>query len=504
MRNVIVYRIVHILLTCYSILLCQNNGESPFSKTKNKGKAKQIEDIEIDDVTQSDENLSAIQLREQLIKCLESITNNNDRRHHFIRLHTLLLTTEDRLDDDQLENILRTIGTANISYMKHKVTTGMELELHFRTYVLALEAWSRRPLIMTKEFRESLYGHLAVLNDFHQRHAETLKNGLNKNIKPEYNPYNEQRTAYDLYANLEKGINCQNYNIDFLLIHIRDTLHAMHDDETVLFKIIKALKTVFTSLVGILPGMANIMANIQTPFDNNTSLETYNNIQQALSPKFPISYWYKDWRYLYSTYQAFVEWSDIPINKDLVFKGELMIIKDLWRFGDQEWAKAAVKSESKMDSFKSNLKHTLVHIGGYAPVSYPHSLLYGILEITQKLILSTKNTSTLAHCYYLAKLTLDIVLTESIQFKAMEVLMTLYNREPDTITNTFSVVKVDLSQHIEHFAEADINRSLQDAIEYININYKFTRPTLLSKTSISKQKAVLEQNPEELLDSNPN
>ncbi|CAG8557901.1 2607_t:CDS:2, partial [Paraglomus brasilianum] len=42
-----------------------NNGESSFSKTKNKGKAKQIEDNEIDDINQSDENLSAIQLREQ-------------------------------------------------------------------------------------------------------------------------------------------------------------------------------------------------------------------------------------------------------------------------------------------------------------------------------------------------------------------------------------------------------------------------------------------------------
>ncbi|CAG8670859.1 4272_t:CDS:2, partial [Paraglomus brasilianum] len=40
-----------------------NNGES--SKTKNKGKGKQIEDNETDDITQSDENLSAIQLREE-------------------------------------------------------------------------------------------------------------------------------------------------------------------------------------------------------------------------------------------------------------------------------------------------------------------------------------------------------------------------------------------------------------------------------------------------------
>ena len=151
-------------------------------------------------------------------ECLEAITNNNYRRHHFIRLHTLLLTTEDSLDDDLLENILTVVGTADISYKAHKATTGMELELHLNTYMLALEAWSRRPLIMTREFRESLYGHLAVLNDFHQRHTEALKNGLDKNFKSEYNPYNKQRRAYGLYSSLEKDIDCQNYNNDFLLI----------------------------------------------------------------------------------------------------------------------------------------------------------------------------------------------------------------------------------------------------------------------------------------------
>jgi len=143
------------------------------------------------------------------------------------------------------------------------------------------------------------------------------------------------------------------------------------------------------------------------------------------------------------------------------------------------------------------LKHTLVHIGGYSPVSYPYSLLYGILEIAQKLILSTKNTSTLAHCYYLAKLTLDIVLTESIQFKAMEILITIYKREPDT----FSVVQVDLCQYIGKPNQTNKKR-LQNAMEYINKKYKYTNTRLEKLTP--KQKAVLEQDPEELLDSSSN
>src|SRR5207244_5481835 len=126
------------------------------------------------------------------------------------------------------------------------------------------------------------------------------------------------------------------------------------DEKTELFKIMRPLKAAFATLVRIFPDMDNILANTQTPVDSN---ETYSQFQKALS-QFSDNYWYKDWRYLYSTYQEFVEWSVIPLNKDLIHKGELMIVKDLWRFGNKEWTKAVVKSEFKMGNFRTNLKHT--------------------------------------------------------------------------------------------------------------------------------------------------
>src|SRR5581483_8921733 len=98
-------------------------------------------------------------------------------------------------------------------------------------------------------------------------------------------------------------------------------------------------------------------------------------------------------------------------------KGELMIIKDLWRFGDQEWAKAV---SAKSDGYKFNTNTKLKIMSE----SVPYTLLFGVLDIAQMLIISTKNTNTLAHCYYLAKTTLDIVKIEFIQFKAIEVLVT--------------------------------------------------------------------------------
>src|SRR5438128_954074 len=161
-------------------------------------------------------NLSSIELREQLTTFLDSIINSNNRKYCLIKLYNLLLSAETRLDNEQLLNILGTLGTDKLSYVAHQATTSMELELHLRTYVLALEACGKRLLRMTKEFRETLYGHLATLYDIHQRHIKVLEESLSNNYKSECNPYNKQRTTYGLYSDLGKGIKIQNYNVDFL------------------------------------------------------------------------------------------------------------------------------------------------------------------------------------------------------------------------------------------------------------------------------------------------
>ena len=103
--------------------------------------------------------------------------------------------------------------------------------------------------------------------------------------------------------------------------------------------------------------------------------------------------------------------------------------------------------------------------------SVSYSLLFGILDIAQSLIISTKNTNTLAHCYYLAKLSLDIVRMGLIQFKAMEVLMTLHKKDPIT----FSVVQVDLDQHAETLNQDKKIKRLQDMRGYIDEKYTHNR-----------------------------
>src|SRR6185312_4313609 len=103
-------------------------------------------------------------------------------------------------------------------------------------------------------------------------------------------------------------------------------------------------------------------------------------------------------------------------------------------------------------------------------------------------------------CYYLAKLFLDIVNTEFIQFKATEVLMTLYKK--DSIT--FAVVQLDLDQYAENFLTLDQNkRKFQDMKEYIDKKYTYIHQAS-GRTSFKMPVSKLQaKRPEELLNSNP-
>ena len=122
-------------------------------------------------------HLSKVELNEQLSTTLESIVNSNDRINHLIKLSNLLLLFGNRLDDNQLRNVLKTIGI-NVTYDDHKMTTDIELELHLRAYVLALETYGKRLVKMEKGLLETLHENLMKLYDFHQNYTKVIEKGL--------------------------------------------------------------------------------------------------------------------------------------------------------------------------------------------------------------------------------------------------------------------------------------------------------------------------------------
>src|SRR5207248_2199667 len=140
----------------------------------------------------------------------------------------------------------------------------IELELHLRTYILALEAYGRRLVKMEKELCESLHENLTKLYNVHQHYTKILGKGL--------------QSTMVLFAASEESVKVQNYDADFLLMHLYDTLHLMDVDKTVWLEIIDQLRALFAALIEALPGMSSIMTTVETPIDNRATIEIYNTI----------------------------------------------------------------------------------------------------------------------------------------------------------------------------------------------------------------------------------
>ncbi|PKC67051.1 TPR-like protein [Rhizophagus irregularis] len=101
------------------------------------------------------------------------------------------------------------------------------LELHLRTWVLVLERICFLPIVLSKELRDKVYNSLAKFAEIHRKTTQVIEIGLDNNFRRNFNQFNQQSNNQD-----EQIIKKRNYNIDFLLIHLRDTLHSLRDDET--------------------------------------------------------------------------------------------------------------------------------------------------------------------------------------------------------------------------------------------------------------------------------
>src|SRR5207253_1191532 len=102
-----------------------------------------------------------------------------DRISHLIKLSNLLLLFGSRLEGNQLRNVLETIGI-NVAYNDYEVTTDIELELHLRAYVFALETYGKRLVKMDKKLLETLHENLTKLYNFHQCYTKVIEKDLQR------------------------------------------------------------------------------------------------------------------------------------------------------------------------------------------------------------------------------------------------------------------------------------------------------------------------------------
>ncbi|PKK71902.1 hypothetical protein RhiirC2_777850 [Rhizophagus irregularis] len=327
------------------------------------------------------------------------------------------------------------------------------LELHIRTWVAVLEKICVTPMRLSKELRDKVYNSLAKFADIHKKTTQVMQEGIYNNYRSSFNQFNrlQQHDKDD-----ENFVNKRNYNIDFLLIHLRDTLHSLRDDETWFQEIVRRTKDLLKAALNITPGVLSMATGVTLPNDNCSTLSMLTQLHKGLNIKYPVANYYVNWRIMLIIQYNLFNWSG---NVSKKFQ-EMILMEYFWSYLEKEWNDVAdnsiLDSQSKFDEVSNKLVKILRNTGsfindlsGNEPLALPYTLWFGILDLAQNLIQKSTQKSTHGLCYYLAIESLNRAPSSFIQFKAIEILFHLYKFN----NQMFSIIEVDFGQYIQKLNE---------------------------------------------------
>ncbi|PKB98534.1 hypothetical protein RhiirA5_464351, partial [Rhizophagus irregularis] len=316
---------------------------------------------------------------------VEELLKNLTKPSYLYALKLHFENLQNEFSSQVLANSLEAlVDTPFNHYSKESVA---RLELHLRTLVTVLERICFSPIVLSKELRDKVYNSLAKFAEIHRKTTQVIEIGLDNNFRTNFNQFNQQN-------NDQIAIKKRNYNIDFLLIHLRDTLHSLRDDETWFQEIIRRIRDLLKTALNITPGILTI-AGINLPNDSSI-LSMLTQIRQSLSFKYPVASYYVDWRIMLIIQHNLLIWSE---NEKIISKkfGELVLMEYIWSFLESEWVNAADKSildsQTKFDEVSNKVTKALQNTGGFLndlagnePIALPHTLWFGILDLAQNLI----------------------------------------------------------------------------------------------------------------------
>ncbi|GBB92858.1 hypothetical protein RclHR1_02070001 [Rhizophagus clarus] len=357
-------------------------------------------------------------------------------------------------------------------YAKQSVA---RLELHLRTWVLVLEKICFTQMRLSKELRDKIYNSLPKFAEIHKKTTQVMQEGIENNFKSDFNRFGQQKAdKYD-----EKIAKKRNYNIDFLLTHLRDTLHSLRDDETWLQEFIRRIRDFLKTALNISPGILAASTGVNLPNDCSI-LSIFNQVRQSLSFKYPVASYYVDWRIMLIIQHNLFTWSECSekiISKKL---GELVLIEYMWGFLEREWInitnRSILDSQSKFDEVSNKVikafKSTgslLSDLAGNEPLALPHTLWFGLLDIAQNLIQKSTRKATYGLCYYLAIESLNKAPSSFIQFKAIEILFYLHNID----NQMFSIIENDFDQYTQMLKNnlIDSSEKFQNLLTFVKEKY---------------------------------
>ncbi|PKC15822.1 hypothetical protein RhiirA5_407728 [Rhizophagus irregularis] len=396
--------------------------------------------------------------KNQLLLELEKdgFTTSDDKAEELIKnltkpkyLHALKLLIENlrnNFSSQILINSLKSLANPDLFdyYSKDYMA---RLELHLRTWIAVLERiqFSQPPIILSKDLQDKVYNSLMKLSEIYYKTTQVVDNNLKLNFRQEKD---------EMYSN---------YNINFLLIYLRDTLTSLRENETWFQELFKKIKELLKTILNIIPS-----SKAAIPNNDCTILSLLNQARQSLSFKYPVASYYINWRIMLIIQHNLFIWSEGSekiINKKF---GELVLMEYIWSFLEIEWndvsEKSILDSQTKFDEVSNKITKALQNAGGFLnditgnePLALPHTLWFGILDLAQNLIQKSSRIATCGLCYYLAIESLNKAPSSFIQFKSIELLLHLYNID----NRMFSMIEIDFDQYTQKLNE----NNLTDPIE---------------------------------------
>ncbi|EXX50670.1 uncharacterized protein OCT59_016439 [Rhizophagus irregularis] len=421
---------------------------------------------------------------------VEELIKNLTKPSYLYALKLIFENLQNDFSSQILANSLEAlIDTPFNHYSKESLA---RLELHLRTLVMVLERICFSSIILSKELRNKVYNSLTKFAEIHRKTTQVFEIGVDNNFRSNYNLFNQQNNNQDEKVVIKK----RNYNIDFLLIHLRDTLHSLRDDETWFQEIIRRTKDFIKAALNITPGILSI-TGVTLPNDNCSILSLLIQVRQSLSFKYPVASYYIDWRIMLIIQHNIFIWSESSekiISKKL---GELVLMEYIWSFLEREWVnaedKSVLDSQTKFDEVSNKVVKTLKNAGGLLndlagnePIALPHILWFGLLDLAQNLIQRSSRIATYGLCYYLAIESLNKAPSSFIQFKSIELLVHLYNID----NKMFSMIEIDFDQYTQKLSENNLEDSLekfQNLLTFVKEKYHEDLKILSNNTEKGKE-----------------
>ncbi|CAG8636291.1 15777_t:CDS:2, partial [Gigaspora margarita] len=427
---------------------------------------------------EKDSKLASINQAEEFMKDFSKLTNLDGFKQ-------LIEDFEKELTEDILIKALELLS--DISFFKyHSKETMIRLEVHLRTWMVTLERLCYLPVVLGREIREQLYSRLSDFIKFHHNMTNVFKQGVNDGFKSKSKSKEISVNNEDLYVHF------QNYNINFLLIHLRDTLHSMRDDEIRTDEVLRRTRDLFLTVIQISPKVADTaLGNVSSAFGFN---EIFRNLSKVFNFKYSITYWYTTWRELLSIHYLLENLTKDNDYSKLRFYNEIYLLELLWQCIftlsiDQADQKEILDNQNKILEFLNFWTKK-------EPIALPNSLWFGCLDIAQRLSQKTEQLVSLALCYYLGLESLQKSKCNYICFKSLELLLSLSYKKPELFED---IISDDISKYKESLSiisQNNFETIAHDVTQKLQLNTQLMEQSsfmdIKEKSKINSDKLILD------------